>query len=84
METLGKTAVFPGGYGRIGDVPHGRIWPDWGLQRGGAGYKTVGGGGEQGRFYLYKKEGGSGKGFSYAGGGGGCTKGFGIVFNTGA
>ena len=22
---------FPGGYGRIGDIPHGRIWPDWGL-----------------------------------------------------
>ena len=27
----GKTAIFPGGYGRIGDIPHGRIWPDWGL-----------------------------------------------------
>ena len=30
MENLGKTAVFPGGYGRIGEIPHGRIWPDWG------------------------------------------------------
>ena len=28
-----KTAVFPGGYGRIGEIPHGRIWPDWGLKR---------------------------------------------------
>ena len=31
VEIIGKTAVFPGGYGRIGDIPHGRIWPDWGL-----------------------------------------------------
>ena len=23
MEKYGKTAVFPGGYGRIGDIPHG-------------------------------------------------------------
>ena len=23
-------AVFPGRYGRIGEIPHGRIWPDWG------------------------------------------------------
>ena len=23
-----KTAVFPGGYGRIGEILHGRIWPD--------------------------------------------------------
>ena len=30
MENLGKTAVFPGGYGRIGEIPHVRIWPDWG------------------------------------------------------
>ena len=30
-EKLGKTAVFPGGSGRIGEIPHGRIWPDWGL-----------------------------------------------------
>ena len=27
---FGKTAVFPGGYGQIGEIPHGRIWPDWG------------------------------------------------------
>ena len=25
MESFGKTAVFPGGYGRIGEIPHGRI-----------------------------------------------------------
>ena len=31
VENFGKTAVFPGGYGQIGDIPHGRIWPDWGL-----------------------------------------------------
>ena len=31
MEMFGKTAVFPGGYGRIGEILHGRIWPDWGL-----------------------------------------------------
>ena len=23
MENFGKTAVFPGGYGRIGEIPHG-------------------------------------------------------------
>ena len=28
MENYGKTAVFPGGYGRIGEIPHGRLWPD--------------------------------------------------------
>ena len=32
MENFGKTAFFPGGYGRIGEIPHGRIWPDWGLK----------------------------------------------------
>ena len=32
MENFGKTAVFPGGYGRIGEIQHGRIWPDWGLK----------------------------------------------------
>ena len=32
MENFGKTAVFPGGYGRIGEIPRGRIWPDWGLK----------------------------------------------------
>ena len=31
METFGKTAVFPGGNGQIGDILHGQIWPDWGL-----------------------------------------------------
>ena len=30
VEIFGKTAVFPGGYGRIGEILHGRIWPDWG------------------------------------------------------
>ena len=29
---FGKKAVFPGGYGRIGEIPHGRIWLDWGLE----------------------------------------------------
>ena len=32
VENFGKTAVFPGGYGRIGEIPHGWIWPDWGLK----------------------------------------------------
>ena len=31
MEKYGKTAVFPGGYGLIGDIPHGRLGLDWGL-----------------------------------------------------
>ena len=31
MEFFGKMAVFPGGYGRIGEIQQGRIWPDWGL-----------------------------------------------------
>ena len=31
QEIFGKTAVFPGGYGRIGEILHGQIWPDWGL-----------------------------------------------------
>ena len=30
MENFGKMAIFPGGFGRIGEIPHGRIWPDWG------------------------------------------------------
>ena len=30
VEKEGKTAVFPGGYGRIGEILHGRLWPDWG------------------------------------------------------
>ena len=25
MENFGKMAVFPGGYGRIGEIPHGRM-----------------------------------------------------------
>ena len=25
MENFGKTGVFPGGYGRIMEIPHGRI-----------------------------------------------------------
>ena len=25
-----KSAIFPGGYGRIGEILHGRIWPGWG------------------------------------------------------
>ena len=32
LEKYGKTAVFPGGYGLIGEIPHGRIRPDWGLK----------------------------------------------------
>ena len=32
MEKYGKTAVFPGGYGRIGEIQHGRLRPDWGLK----------------------------------------------------
>ena len=31
VANLEKTAVFLGGYGRIGEIPRGRIWPDWGL-----------------------------------------------------
>ena len=31
VEKYGKTAVFPGGYGQIGEILHGRLWPDWGL-----------------------------------------------------
>ena len=31
VEFFGKTAVFPGGYGRMWEILHGRIWPDWGL-----------------------------------------------------
>ena len=32
VEKYGKTAIFPGGYGRIVEIPHGRLWPDWGLK----------------------------------------------------
>ena len=31
VQKYGKTAVFPGGYGRIGEIPHGQLLPDWGL-----------------------------------------------------
>ena len=31
MEKSGKTAVFPGGCGPIGEILHGQIWPDWDL-----------------------------------------------------
>ena len=27
-----KQTVFPGGYGRIGEIPHWRLWPDWSLK----------------------------------------------------
>ena len=28
-EKIGKMGVFLDGYGQIGEIPHGRIWPDW-------------------------------------------------------
>ena len=31
LENSGKTAFFRGGYGWIGEIQHGWIWPDWGL-----------------------------------------------------
>ena len=31
VEIFGKTAVFLGGYGRIEEIPHRQIWPDWRL-----------------------------------------------------
>ena len=30
-KNMEKFAVFLGGYGRIGEIPDGQIWPDWGL-----------------------------------------------------
>ena len=30
LDFFCKMAVFPG-YGRIGEILHGWIWPDWGL-----------------------------------------------------
>ena len=30
---MGKSAVFSRGYGRIGEIQHGRIWPDFGVYR---------------------------------------------------
>ena len=38
MEKYGKTVVFPGSYGRIGEILHGQLWPDLGLY--GAVLKT--------------------------------------------
>ena len=32
VQKYGKTTVFPGGYGRIGKIPHGQLWPDWSLE----------------------------------------------------
>ena len=29
--SFGKIAVFPGGYGHIGEIPHGQLRPDWGV-----------------------------------------------------
>ena len=29
---LEKTAIFSVRYGRIGDMQHGLIWPNWGLK----------------------------------------------------
>ena len=33
MEKYRKTAVFLGGYGRIREILHGRLWPDRGIYR---------------------------------------------------
>ena len=55
MEIFGKTAVFPGGYGRIGEILHGRIWPDWGntarADMAGLGKYCMGG---YGRIGVYR------------------------------
>ena len=32
MEKYGKTTFFPGGYSLIGDIPHGGLQPDRGLE----------------------------------------------------
>ena len=32
FEKYGKTAAFLGSYGRIGEIPHGRLRPDRGLK----------------------------------------------------
>ena len=32
LEKCGKLAVFPDGYGRIGEILHGPLRPDWGLK----------------------------------------------------
>ena len=31
-KNMEKRPLFPGSYGRIGKIPHGRLWPDWGLK----------------------------------------------------
>ena len=31
MEKYEKKGVFLGGYGRIGEIQHGRLRPDWGV-----------------------------------------------------
>ena len=31
VECFGKIAVFQGGYGQIGEIPHGQIMANWGL-----------------------------------------------------
>ena len=31
VENVGKTVVFSGGYGGIGEIPHGQLRPEWGL-----------------------------------------------------
>ena len=40
VEKYGKTAVFPGGYGRIGEISHGRLWPGWGLKEWCSKHRT--------------------------------------------
>ena len=43
MEKYGKPVIFPGGYGRIGEILYGRLWPDWGLygEAGGTKWYTL-------------------------------------------
>ena len=31
-KNMEKQPVFLGGYGRIGEIPHGQLWPEWGLK----------------------------------------------------
>ena len=49
MDFFWKTAFFPDGYGQIGEILHGRIWPDWGLY----GYRLIF---EKGMTYPYNSE----------------------------
>ena len=30
-KNMEKLLFFRGGYGWIGEIPHGQLWPDWGL-----------------------------------------------------